>query len=176
MKLREALTSTIARGDLKHNMLGSIDEETGADRMGALGMSDELGAAMLRVTADHDRHELKRAAILLAHRLRRGRESLSMLIKISMIVIQEWLADKCLACGGRRYLISESGVIDSCTVCNGEGTRRHSDTERCRALKLDQRAYARWERRFADAHSALSDGNVQVIRDCGKQLERGGPR
>lgn len=172
MKLREALTSTIAHGDLKHNMLGSINEETGADRMGALGRSDALGAAMLRVTADHDARELKRAAILLAHKLQRGRESLTMLIKICAIVIHEWLADKCTACGGRRYMISQTGVADACTVCNGEGVRRHSDAERCRAMKFDSRTYPKWERRFADAHSALAAANTGVIRDCSKQLER----
>lgn len=172
MKLREALTSTISHGDLKHNMLGSINEETGADRMGALGCSDHLGAAMLRVTADHDVRELKRAAILLAHQLQRGRESLSMLIKISAIVINEWLADKCIACGGRRYMISQTGVADACTVCNGEGVRRHSDTERRLAMKMSEHAYSKWERRFADAHEALSACNSKVLRDCSKQLER----
>lgn len=169
MNLREAITFTISHGDLKHSPL----VETGADRMGALGHSDPLGAAVWRVTDDHDAHALIAASVLLAKRIRRGRESLPLLTRLCMAVLVEWLADKCRSCGGIGYVIAQAQVKRACTVCRGEGVRRHSDAERCRAMGFDRKIYQRWESRFAAAHAALADANDRVQRDCRWQLERG---
>lgn len=169
MRLREALTSTISHGDLKQSPI----EETGTDRIGALGRSDETGAAMLRVTADHDKRALVGAAWMLARKIRHNRESMRFLAKLCLIVIKEWLADKCVGCGGRGYLVAQGVATHVCTVCDGEGVRRHSDAERIRALRIDRRAYPKWESRFADAHDALAYANSEVIRNVARQLDRG---
>ena len=168
MRLQEAMASTIARGDLCHNVL----IETGADRMGALGRSDALGAALWRVTDDMDVRALIQSAVLLARRVRRGRENMAMVQRMCAIVVREWLDDKCQKCGGRGYLVAEAQVTHTCTLCRGEGVRRHSDAERCRAMAVDRKAYAQWEPRFAAAHTALADANVRVRRDAARQLGR----
>ena len=169
MGLRESVAKSIAKGDLRHNPL----EETGADRIGALGLSDPLGAAMWRVVADHDGPSLIAAASLLARRIRKPGEQLSFLTFLCGAVVREHLDDKCQACGGRGYAMVDGRVKDACKVCRGERTRRHSDTERCRQLGIDRASYRRWEGRFAAAHEALANAVAQVGRDCARQLERG---
>jgi hypothetical protein len=169
MSLRESIAKTISKGDLRHNPL----EESGADRMGALGMSDALGAAMLRATADHDGPSLIAAAALLAKRIRKPGEQLSFLTHLCAAVVREWFFCQCTACAGRGYTMHEGRVKDVCKICRGERTRRHSDTERCRQLGIDRASYRRWESRFAAAHEALANAVAQVGRDCARQLERG---
>ncbi len=167
--LREAMASTIAHGDLQQNPL----IETGADRMGALGLSDELGAAMWRVTCDHDKHAFIAAEALLAKRLQtHRRESPSLLRRLAAVVIREWLDNKCRACSGRGFKIHHASVTHVCPLCQGLTTRRHSDTERIRHLGIPARAYPKWEKRFADAHGLISKANDDVRRQCARQLWR----
>lgn len=169
MKLQEAMSATISRGDLKQSPL----VETGADRMGALGRADSLGAALWRVIADLDVKALIQAAILLARRVRRGRESWDTVQRMTGLVVREWLDSQCSKCGGRGYTVAESLAQHACTLCDGTGRRRHSDAERCRGMNMDRKTYAAWEPRFAAAHAALADANVRVRRDVSRQLERG---
>jgi hypothetical protein len=170
MKLQEAMAMTISRGDLRHSVL----EETGADRMGALGRSDPLGAALWRVTDDLDARALIRAGILLARRVLKGRDDPELILRLSQTVLREWLANRCRKCHGRGFIYANGMVHDVCKVCRGEGVRRHSDSERVRAMQFtDRRMYGKWERRFADAHAALADANFKVRRQAARQLERG---
>jgi hypothetical protein len=163
------MAATISRGDLRHNVL----VETGADRMGALGRSDALGAALWRVTADMDVGALIQSAVLLARRVRRGRESWDAVQRMCGLVVREWLECQCSKCGGRGYMTTEAQVQHACTLCEGSGRRRHSDAERCRGMGIDKKTYAAWEPRFAAAHAVLADSNVRVRRDAARQLERG---
>jgi hypothetical protein len=163
------MAMTIAHGDLRHNIL----RETGADRIGALGRADPLGAALWRVSDDHDHRSMIAATRMLAQQLRRSRESLPILMRLASAVIREWLDNKCRKCKGRGFMMNEEQVVHVCTHCRGETIRRPSDAERCRALKIDRRAYPKWERRFADAHAVVANANDAARRQVARQLERG---
>lgn len=170
MKLQEAVQQTIAHGDLRYSVL----RETGADRMAALGRSDPLGAALWRVTTDHDYRALTTASVLIAHRIRRGaKDSLGPLIRLARVVLHEWLADKCTKCGGLGFIMARGEVKSVCTACDGERIGYHSDAERCRSMKISRQSYPRWEARFADAHAGLSDALDRVRRQAARQLGRG---
>lgn len=167
--LREAMAATIAHGDLRHD----VNRETGADRIGALGRADPLGAALWRVSDDHDARSMIAATRMLAKQIARGRESTTILVRLAAAVIKEWLDNKCRKCKGRGFLMNHDKVTHVCTHCRGETIRRPSDAERCRSLKIDRRAYAKWERRFADAHAVVATANDAARRDVARQLERG---
>ena len=172
MSLRQRLASDLASGNLTHSPL----IETGADRIGALGLSDRLGAAMWRILAEHDVGATREAIAILSKLLTRGRlgrKRSSTLVKLCWVCVQERLADKCRRCHGRGFLIAEGDVRHACTACEGTRIGRHSDTERARRMGWTKEVYRKWEPTFADAHRMLADSEVRVGRQLAKQLERG---
>ncbi len=168
--LRQRLAQDIGSGRLTHSPL----EETAADRIGALGRSDPLGAALWRVLGDHDSRAARDAVDLMAHKLRKQRlPGRQMTLRLCWVVLQEWLANKCRKCGGRGLIYSIEGVADACTACGGTARRRHSDSERSRGMGWGKETYAKWEPLFAKAHDVLSSADTWVGRGVAFQLERG---
>ncbi len=172
MSLRQRLASDLASGNLTHSPL----IETGADRIGALGLSDRLGAAMWRILAEHDVGATREAVAILSKLLTRGRlgrKRSASLVRLCWVCVQERLADKCRKCGGRGFIYNKEGVADHCSACEGTRIGRHSDTERARQMGWTKEVYRKWEGSFADAHRLLADSEVRVGRQLSKQLERG---
>jgi hypothetical protein len=169
MSLRQRLASDISAGRLTHNPL----VETGADRIGALGRSDPLGAALWRILADHDRTAVKDAVSMMARRLKHAPKGRDVAHQLCWVVLQEWLDDKCKKCKGRGLVYNAEGVADACTVCEGTRLRRYSDTERARAMGWGIDTYRKWEATFAQAHAMLHDADAAVGRGVAYQLERG---
>lgn len=167
MSLHEALARTLADGDLRQSDI----EESGADRVAALGLSDRLGAALIRVLAEHDRSAFIESGRLLAAKLRRVKVSRESAYRVAAVVIHEWLADKCRKCGGRGFIFSGE-VKRVCTTCLGLGYRRPSDAERMRALGVDRRIYGKLEPAFAVAGAALTDALARASRQLRRQLDR----
>lgn len=176
MSLRQRLASDLARGNLTHSPI----HETAADRIGALGLSDRLGAAMWRVLAEHDASALKSAVFLLAKLVGKGKRAgagrRTLLINLCWLVVQERLADKCRRCQGRGFIYNAAGIADACVSCGGTRIGRHSDTERMRLLGWSKETYRKWEAEFAHAHEKLANAEARVSRQISRQLERGGLR
>lgn len=174
MSLRQQIASDLASGRLTHSPL----VETGADRIGGLGLSDRLGAAIWRILAEHDVGATREAVVLLAKMLaprgaRMGRARHRRLLAVCWMAVQEKLADKCRKCSGRGFIFRGEGVQDACTACEGTRIGRHSDTERIKALGCTREEYQRLGPVFAEAHATLGDAEVRVGRQLARQLERG---
>jgi hypothetical protein len=175
VNLRELVGAALNATNLEENPL----YECPLDRVGALAFSDELGGCLWRLKyAQHARTRPGRdfyaaAVAILAKRLRgrNPRDSRELMAKICAVVIDEWLRDWCVPCGGRGNKIArDTSVRHTCTSCNGTGIGRHSDASRMARLGLDRRLYAKFERRFAAAHQKISDADVQAWRDVKAQL------
>jgi len=169
LSLRELIGVDISKGRLKQNPR----EETGTDRIGALGLSDPLGAALWRITGDHDARAVKVAIEILAHRLRKAGDGRRLIAKLAEVALWEWLNDKCRKCGGRGFVIQEHDVRTACVKCNSTGIRRHADTERERSTGWTAGMVRKFEARFALAHEMLIAADVRVGYQVQRQLERG---
>lgn len=169
MNLRELLAFAISSGDLTHNPL----IETGADRIGALAFADPLGAALWRILVDHDRHAWIAARELLRKRISNKRDSPEIYRRLCDTALCEWMLPGCKTCGGRRFKGAHGEAKVACTACDATGVGRHSDAERMRSMKLDKRAYQRFEAKFALAHQKLSEADGRAGTEVANQLERG---
>ena len=174
MSLRQQLVSDIRSGRLTHSPL----QETGADRIGAMGLSDRLGAALWRVLGEHDPEATRRAVVLLAKMLAprimsMGKSRRKALLRLCWLALQEKLADKCRKCSGRGFTYTAVGTADACTACDGTRIGRHSDSERIRLMGCSREDYQRYAPIFAEAHGIIGDAEVRVGRQIARQLERG---
>ena len=166
--LRKLIASDITGGNLKESPF----YETALDRIFALGTSDALGSALWRLKYANDRGSYERVVALLSHRAKSLAPTLPLRLRFVRVVLMEWLDENCRACGGRRFIMaSDTHAKHSCTLCDGTGLRRYSDQWRMRQMGLDQRAYRKWERRFAALHQKIADADLQTWRRIAEELE-----
>jgi hypothetical protein len=171
--LRELMGFTFSRGELNHDP----NRETGADRIGALGFCDPLGAALWRISMNLDARSWRPAVSLLVDRMRespsRGSVSDGLLRTVCDIVLHEWMDNLCRVCEGRKFHIVVGGVKSSCVACNGTGRRRHSDMDRAVSSGVTVGYYRHnLEPLFASAHEEVFRADTLVSRQLAKQLER----
>jgi len=108
------------------NLAWDENYQKAIDRITALGMSDALGAELLRFKYANDRHAGTRALHLLAHKAKFAlKVELSYARSLAKAAVTEYLIDTCEKCNG-------TGVIgrDKCSKCHGSGMKRYSDGER----------------------------------------------
>lgn len=111
------------------NLAWDDNYQRAIDRITALGMSDALGAELLRFKYANDHAAGKRAIHLLAHKAKFAlKVELSYARSLAKAAIKEFLIDTCEKCHG-------TGVIgrDKCSKCDGSGVKRYSDGERAMA-------------------------------------------
>jgi hypothetical protein len=130
--------------DVRSSNLAWNEREIKAiDRLTAMGLSDQLGAALFRFKFGSDSAAGKRALHLLAHKAKcnLGVE-LSYAQKLATACIKEWVLDNCVHCNGTG-LILNGARYDQCGKCKGSGVKFHSDSERALAAGLPVDNFAR---------------------------------
>ena len=170
-RIGRQISYSIGKGDLTQDP----NEETGADRIGALACADPLGAALWRVLWRHDAGAFKEARSLLAIRLvernKIGPRS-PFLAALCHKAMEEWLVCICDECQGHKFVPSPEGVRATCPTCQGTGKGEHTPAERMRALHCGYREYAMLASVFTAASSILTTADSKVGRQVSKQLER----
>jgi hypothetical protein len=170
-RIQRQVAHSIARGDLSQD----ANNETAADRIGALARSDPLGSALLRVLWQHDVSSLRDVFSLLAQRLvDKGKMEAGspLLMPLVRQAVEEWCVCQCAKCGGHKFTPSPEGVRAVCDECAGTGKGTHTPEERMRALHIGYREYAHVVAVFAYAATLLSAADNRVARQVSKQLER----
>jgi hypothetical protein len=161
-----AVVASINRGDLKQSDV----HEAGADRIGALGFADALGALLLRLKG-RDLKVWKSALAILVKRVRPKNKPRGIYQRICQVVLAEWLEHRCGHCGGKGFVIS-SDVERTCPSCDGTRIGRHSDEQRMRLTGIDHKSYPKWAPVFGEAHVCISNADSRCGRQIARQLER----
>ena len=142
------------------NLAWDENYQKAIDRITALGMTDALGAELLRLKYANDRHAGTRALHLLAHKAKFAlKVELSYARSLAKAAIKEYLIDTCEKCHG-------TGVIgrDKCTKCDGSGVKRYSDGERASAAGFPAESW--------HGHAKKFDGVLMCM--MGSVAETGG--
>lgn len=171
MDLRKLLATALTGSNLKAN----DNYEAAIDRIGALASATTFGSHLWRVRWCNDANSFDPARTLLAQRMRGAIKSRDIRIKLCTQVLHEWLHDLCMACNGiGSHVVEGTGRTgQSCVPCNGTGIGRHSDQERMRSLGINSGAYyAKWERRFSQAHNIISETDSATQRAVKDALGR----
>lgn len=130
------------------NLAWNDREQKAIDRITALGLTDQLGAALFRFKYGSDAAAGKRALHLLAHKsAQRLKVELSYARMLSTAAIKEWLIDACETCNGTG-IVPGVGRHDKCSKCDGSGVKRHSDTERALAAGLPVGSWDKHQKRY----------------------------
>lgn len=135
--------------DVRSSNLAWNEREVKAiDRLTAIGMSDQLGAALFRFKFASDAAAGKRALHLLAHKAKcnLGVE-LSYATKLATACLKEFVLDNCVPCNGSGLLLN-GARYDKCPKCDGSGVKRYSDTERALAAGLPVESWAKHQKKF----------------------------
>jgi predicted RNA-binding Zn-ribbon protein involved in translation (DUF1610 family) len=169
--LRELLTHDLAMGRLTHNP----NRETSADRIGALGRADALGAALWRVLGLGDPGSFREAIELLYERMVRSYQRSPLMKRLCLKAIEEWLGCPCPVCGGRSHAVNKDGVRVECTECGGTGRGSHSHEARMKFLHIGKKDYAQLLSAFDHAKGLLSVADGMVSGQISRQLERRDP-
>jgi len=130
--------------DVRSSNLAWNERETKAvDRLTAMGLSDQLGAALFRFKYGSDAAAGKRAIHLLAHKAKCSlKVELSYATKLAVACVKEWTLDNCIHCNGTG-LILNGARYDKCVKCKGSGVKCHSDAERALAAGLPTENFAK---------------------------------
>jgi hypothetical protein len=142
------------------NLAWDENYQKAIDRITALGMTDALGAELLRFKYANDRASGTRALHLLAHKAKFAlKVELSYARSLAKAAIKEYLIDACEKCHG-------TGVIgrDKCSKCDGSGVKKYSDSERAMAAGFPPES---WK-----SHAKKFDGVVTCM--MGSVAETGG--
>lgn len=158
--IRERIASDVHSSNLAWNE----NHQKAIDRITALGMTDALGAELLRFKYANDRHAGTRALHLLAHKAKFAlKVELSYARTLARAAIKEYLIDGCEKCNGTG-IVKDAGHASSCTKCGGTGVKRYSDSERALAAGLPVDSWR--------AHAKKFDG--VLICMMGSVAETGG--
>ncbi|KAA1013010.1 hypothetical protein FVF58_09475 [Paraburkholderia panacisoli] len=154
------------------NLAWNEREEKAIDRLTAIGMSDQLGAALFRFKFGSDAFSGKRAIHLLAHKAKcnLGVE-LSYATKLATACIKEFVLDNCVPCNGTG-LILNGARYDKCGKCGGSGVKRHSDSERALAAGLPVENFARNHQKKFDQVMTCMMASVAATGAKTRQLLR----
>jgi hypothetical protein len=159
--------------DVRSSNLAWNEREVKAiDRLTAMGLSDQLGAALFRFKFGSDVAAGKRALHLLAHKAKcnLGVE-LSYATKLATACLKEFVLDNCVPCNGSG-LILNGARYDKCAKCDGSGVKRYSDTERALAAGLPVESWSKHAKKFDQVMTcmmsslAATGGKVsQLLKD-----------
>lgn len=164
--------------------------------LGALGMADELGAALWRLKWKGDPRVARRCVTLMASRLgasgrfqRRGVDRrpgqshgaskpapAAQLERLAFRVIFEWVNDRCTVCHGRGT-VGQIGHVRPCGHCRGSCREPVDSVARARDLGVSLELYRKtWEWRMGrllaelealdEAVRSTVRGELQVFADC----------
>lgn len=130
------------------NLAWNEREEKAIDRLTAMGMSDQLGAALFRFKFASDAAAGKRALHLLAHKAKCNLGmDLGYATKLSVACLKEFVLDNCVPCNGSGLLLN-GARYDKCPKCDGSGVKRYSDTERALAAGLPVESWSKHQKKF----------------------------
>lgn len=146
------------------NLAWDENYQKAIDRITALGMTDALGAELLRFKYSCDRSAGARALHLLAHKAKFAlKVELSYARSLAKAAIKEYLIDGCEKCNGTGIVMDGARAF-SCRKCEGTGVKRYSDTERELAAGMPPNSW--------HAHAKKFDG--VMICMMGSVAETGG--
>ena len=168
--LREQVAFAISHGNLTQNS----NVETSADLIGALALSDPLGAALWRVTGNLDAASFRNARTLLLAALfeRHPAVPARLLREVCNMALEEWLACLCPTCAGRAFVVSDKGVRGQCPTCKGSGRGRQTDAARMATLRVGNATYSKLVAALDEAHAALNAADRAVAKQIACQLDR----
>lgn len=170
-RLKRQIAHSISRGDLQQD----ANNETAADRVGALARSDPLGAAILHVLWEHDLGSLREVFSILAARLvEKGAMKADDPLLMSLVrqATEEWMVCQCAKCGGHKFTSSPEGVRAVCGECAGTGKGVSSHEERMKALHIGAREYSHLIPVFECAAKLLTAADNKIAGQVRRQLER----
>jgi hypothetical protein len=130
------------------NLAWNEREVKSIDRITALGLSDQLGAALFRFKYAADAFAGKKALHLLAHRAKcKLGVELSYATKLATACLQEFVIDACEKCNGTG-LVMNGGHHDQCPKCKGSGVKCYTDTERAMTAGLPVESWPKHAKKF----------------------------
>jgi hypothetical protein len=133
------------------NLAWDENYQKAIDRITALGMTDALGAELLRFKYANDRAAGARALHLLAHKAKFAlKVELSYARSLAKAAIKEFLIDACDKCNG-------TGVIgrDKCSKCDGSGVKRYSDGERAMSAGFKPESWHGHAKKFDEVMTCM---------------------
>lgn len=170
-KLERQMVRAFYDSDLSDSPL----EETSIERIGALGLSDTLGAQLWRLRWGNDHSSY--ASILTAlvrHIKTRPHGGPELWLRVCVAAINEWLFDACPTCNGRGVTVfpDSDQVHRSCPTCLGTLIRRSSDSDRAKAMRWSVETQRKWNIAFSQVHEAIAAADAKLRRQLNAQLER----
>lgn len=167
--LREQVAFAISHG----NMVQNSEEETAADLIGALAMTDPLGAALWRVVGNLDAGSFRSAReMLYARLLPMTSQPHALVMRVATLALEEWLACPCPECDGLGYTVNRVKRRKRCAVCEGTGRGRLSDNERMARLHVGCATYAKLIEVLDKALDCIVSADLAVETQLAEQLER----
>jgi hypothetical protein len=143
------------------------------DRITALGLSDPLGSALLRLKYCRDKTALPRAAALLTKRAANALGVMPQFVRpLAYAAIFEWHHDACDVCRGAGSVKAKNGVLGECTKCSGSGLRRYADHERAKAAGIAVELWPKRERHYLEMQSILSGAVAAMSGRAGALLRQ----
>jgi len=156
----KALISAVGSKDLawQADFVRSIDHLT------ALGMTDALGSAALRLKFCNQRDAMPRVVALLTQRGASKTGKLATYVRpLATAATLEWVFDACTVCKGAGTLLLQSGMSCTCSKCDGSGLRRYADHERALSARVPVDTWKARERNFLITQSILSAAIVETL-------------
>lgn len=150
-----------------------------ADRIGALARAGKLGTLLWEWRYGGEDREQEAGNLLtrrIAKRLgirhvgEQGKIDYMRLRLACRQVLREWFSPECDTCNGVKEVSGEHKRV-VCQTCNGTGTRRYSDEERAKALKITELEYRKhWDRKFAEIRSMITSRDAETGAVVRQQL------
>lgn len=166
--LREQVAFAISHG----NMTQNNEEETAADLIGALAMTDPLGAALWRVVGNMDAGSFRDARLLLYNRLLpMSKQPHALVWRVANLALEEWLACPCPTCKGLGYTVNRVKRRKQCVECGGSGRGRLPNDERMQRLRVGCATYSKLLAVLDAAQECLTTADRAVESQLAAQLE-----
>ena len=155
---------------------GGVATITKDDVNSACAGCNETGLSLLMAKVSEDRavqdtafYALYNQAITLAikkgWRFKKGEDRIRSLVQLA--VYEHTRTPRCSCCNGTKY----NRNMQPCKRCGGSGLYKIKDSQRARALGVEQSTWSRvWADRYAEISQLISEYEYQAMRNIAKQL------
>ena len=166
-RIFQMVLSAISTGNLRQDP----NRITGADVIGAMGLSDPLGAALYRIYADHDVNAWPRAVRMLTEKITpKAAAGAPVYQRIAHFALMEHVGNACPKCNGTGIRPTDAGVKRTCGACHGSGRASFNVADRRSAIGATKETYPQFESAFKKAHAELSAAEYRVGAGISFQL------